>query len=347
MSLLRQYGYFETEPLPDGLLPARVTAVHRERYELVREEGTDFGKLKTSAYYGAQDQPFPVVGDFVLFADVEGGDCRITKTLPRRSYFARLDPDPAGGKQQVIAANFDHVFIMSSLNKDFNISRIERYLALAWQSGASPIVVLTKADLVGDTKPAAELVEAAAFGVDVIPLSIISGVGMERLNAYLTPGSTAVFLGMSGVGKSSLLNTLMEREVMEVRAIREDDGRGRHTTTRRQLFMLRSGAMVIDTPGMRSLGMWEADDGLSDTFSDVEKLLGACRFSDCRHETEPGCAVLAALESGELPAGRWENYNSLKRETLYAMDRSAALREKFERNKSIARWSRQRKKEIW
>ena len=258
-----------------------------------------------------------------------------------------MDPDPAGGKQQVIAANFDHVFIMSSLNKDFNISRIERYLALAWQSGASPIVVLTKADLVGDTKPAAELVEAAAFGVDVIPLSIISGVGMERLNAYLTPGSTAVFLGMSGVGKSSLLNTLMEREVMEVRAIREDDGRGRHTTTRRQLFMLRSGAMVIDTPGMRSLGMWEADDGLSDTFSDVEKLLGACRFSDCRHEAEPGCAVLAALESGELPAGRWENYNSLKRETLYAMDRSAALREKFERNKSIARWSRQRKKEIW
>jgi len=344
MQDLTNYGYIENETPPDGLLPARITAVHRERYELASEYGILYGRLKTGVYYGREEQVFPTVGDFVLFALVEGGDCQITKTLPRRTFFARLDPDPVGGKQQAVAANFDYVFIMTSLNKDFNVNRIERYVVLTRQSGATPIVILTKADLASGIEEVTARVNAVAGGIDVIPISVITGMGLERLDEYLAPGRTVVFLGMSGVGKSSLLNTLMGQDVMTVKAIREDDSRGRHTTTHRQLFTLPSGAMVIDTPGMRSLGMWEADDGLSETYADVESLLGTCRFSDCRHETEPGCAILAAIESGELPASRFQAYMSLQRESAYAESRAAFLKNKHARNKEIAMFSKQYKK---
>jgi len=341
---LKKYGYIENELLPDGLLPARVTAVHRERYELADECGVLYGRLKTSVYYGREAQVFPTVGDFVLYSQVEGGDCQITKTLPRRSYFARLDPDPSGGKQQAVAANFDYVFIMTSLNKDFSVNRVERYVVLTRQSGATPVVLLTKADLAGETTELASQVHETVVGVDVIPVSIVNGIGLDRLDEYLMPSRTVVFLGMSGVGKSSLLNALMGQNVMSVRAIREDDSRGRHTTTHRQMFTLPSGAMVIDTPGMRSIGMWEADDGLSETFADVESILGTCRFSDCTHESEPGCAIRSAVESGVLSTSRLEAYLSLQRESAYAQRKASYMKIKEARNREIAMWSKEYKK---
>jgi len=340
---MKQYGYTEIEPPSDGLLPGRVTAVHKERYELMTPLGALFARLKTGVYYGEDDELFPTAGDFVWFREVQGGDSQIVKTLPRKSQFIRRDPNPNVGSQAV-AANIDYVFIMTSLNKDFNVNRAQRYLVLTRQSGAVPVIVLTKADLTEGSDTQLAAMREIAGDTDVIAVSIVNETGLDRLNAYLTPGKTVVFLGMSGVGKSSLLNTLMGQEVMTVNEIREDDSRGRHTTTHRQLFMLPSGAMVIDTPGMRSLGMWEAEEGVSETFADVEALLGTCRFSDCRHQTEPGCAIRAAIDNGELSADKWANYNSLKREVLYSVDKAAAMRDKFERNKSIARWSKQKKK---
>lgn len=343
MTDLKRYGYTETEAAPEGLLPARITAVHRGRYELITPLGPLYGQLKTGVYYGAGWESFPTAGDFILFRAVEGGDAQIVKTLPRKSQFIRRDPNPFAG-DQIVAANADYVFIMSSLNHDFNVKRIERYLVLARQSNALPVIVLTKADLANDFTEQLAAAKTIAGNTEVLPVSAVSGIGLENLSAYLRPGKTVVFLGMSGVGKSSLLNALMERGVMAVQEIRADDSRGRHTTTHRELFMLPSGAMVIDTPGMRALGMWNAEDGVSETFFDVEALLGGCRFADCRHEAEPGCAVQEAIRSGALTAERWESYANLQREALYAVDRAAAMRKKQARNKAIAKWSKHVKK---
>ena len=343
---LKQYGYSEIEPPPTGLAPGRITAVHKERYEIITAQGTLFCKLKAGVYYGAGSEDFPAVGDFVFFRAGDNGDGQIAKTLPRKTQFIRRDPNPNIG-EQIVAANVDYAFIMTSLNRDFNLNRIERYLVLARKSGAIPVIILTKADLTDDYEELASAAQTVAGDADVVPVSVMSGMGLDRLDAYLTAGKTVVFLGMSGVGKSSLLNKLMGQEVMAVNAIREDDSRGRHTTTHRQLFMLPSGAMVIDTPGMRSLGMWDSGDGLSETFADIEALLNGCRFSDCRHESEPGCAVIEAIGSGALSPDRWCNYQNLKRETIYAMDKSEILREKWAKNKAIAKWNKQRKKEIW
>jgi len=350
---LRLYGYTETEAPEDGVLPARITAVYRERYELVCQNGTQYGKLKTSVYYGREPHPFPTVGDFVFIKDVEGGDCQIVKTLPRKSYFSRLDPDPGGFREQAVAANFDMVFIMQSLNQNFNLRRLERYLTLTWQSGATPVIILTKVDLADDPQRQISEAEEVAAGVDIVATSIKTGEGLKSLEPYLQPGKTGVFLGSSGVGKSSLLNTLMGEDVMIVKEIREDDARGRHTTTHRQLFTLPCGTHIIDTPGMREIGMWENIDGIqnavSDVFADIEAYLGTCKFSDCRHQNEPGCAINAAIERGEITQERWNSYQKLQREALYAEDKLRSLREKSARNQDIAAWSRRlkTKKEIW
>ena len=341
---IEDYGW-EPSMLPEnaGGLPARVTAVHRERYELICRHGTIFGKLKTAVYYG-QGEEFPTVGDYVLLQYQPIGDSLIIKTLPRKSFFSRRDPTPSRG-EQAVAANFETVFVMTSLNKDFNISRLERYLTLAWQSGAMPVVILTKADLTDEYDEQIKAVEEIAVGVDVIPVSAVTGQGFDKLDSYLQPRKTVVFLGSSGVGKSSLLNALAGEKLMDVKEIREDDSRGRHTTTHRQLFILPSGAMVIDTPGMRELGMWDVSTGLGATFADVEEILSRdCKFSDCCHQTEPGCAVMTALETGELSHERWQSYLKLKHEAKYTEDRSAFMMEKWQRNKEIAKWSRNMKK---
>ena len=324
---------------------ALVTAVHRDRFELKSGREIFFGRLKRSIYYGRQPQIMPTVGDFVLYTASEGNDAQIVETLPRKSYFARRDPDPMGGKEQAVAANFDYVFIMSSLNHDFNPGRIERYVVQSHQSGAVPVVILTKADLQEDLDSYIQQARAVAVGIDIIPISIVSGDGLSKLGKYLQPGKTVVFLGMSGVGKSSLLNKLMGYEAMDAREIREDDSRGRHTTTHRQLFTLPSGAMAIDTPGMRILGMWESGDGLSEAFADIEELLLECRFADCKHQSEPGCAIRAAIQSGDLDETRLQSYLSLQQESSYAQDKASYLRGKEERGKMIAKHVKQMKRD--
>ena len=338
---LTDYGYVpNTENLPG--IPARVTAVHKERYEIVCQHGITHARLKTKEYY-REDEVFPTVGDFVMIQYVPNGDSLITATLPRRTFFSRREPGPIP-RDQAVAANFDYVFIMQSLNLDFNPKRLERYLTLAWQSGATPVILLTKADLADDYWEYLCQVERVAAGVETHVVSAHTGYGMEPLKAYLQPGKTLVFLGSSGVGKSSLVNALAGETIMTVNGIREDDSKGRHTTTHRQLIRLNCGAMIIDTPGMRELGMWEVSEGLSDAFADVEQFLGRCRFSDCTHSGEPGCAIRAAIAQGELELSRWESYQKLKEESV---DKDEMLRRKREWSKGVAKYSKQRKKEIW
>lgn len=338
---LEDYGPVPNYEGREGI-PARITAVHKERYRIVCERGEIYARLKTKEYYKGTEL-FPTVGDFVMVQVLENGDSRILATLPRKTYFSRREPGPIPA-EQAVAANFDYVFLMQSMNLDFNPKRLERYLTLAWQSGAVPVVLLTKADLSEDHAGYLTAVERVAAGVGIYTVSARTGQGLEALAQYLQPGKTVVFLGSSGVGKSSLVNALAGEEVMAVNAIREHDSRGRHTTTHRQLLRLRSGALVIDTPGMRELGMWEASAGLGGAFADVERFLGQCRFRDCRHDREPGCAIKAAIASGELAMERWESYRKLKDE---AVDRDEMLRRKREWSKDLAKFTRRRNKGVW
>jgi len=323
-------------------IPARITAVHKERYEIVSDFGTAYARLKTKEYY-VQTQDFPTTGDFVMINYIGSGDSQILVTLPRRTFFSRREPGPIP-REQAVAANFDYVFVMQSLNLDFNPKRLERYLTLAWQSGATPVILLTKADLVEEHWEYLTRVERVAAGANVHVVSAHTGYGLPRLNAYLQPGKTVVFLGSSGVGKSSLVNALAGEELMTVGGIREDDSKGRHTTTHRQLIRLSSGVEIIDTPGMRELGMWEVSEGIEDAFADVEGFLGKCRFSDCKHLYEPGCAIQHAIATRQLDAERWASYQKLKGE---AVDRDELLRRKREWSKDVAKFSRDRKKEVW
>ena len=338
---MNDWGQFpNTDNLPG--IPARVTAVHKERYEIVCLHGITHARLKTKEYF-VDTQDFPTAGDFVMINYIDNGDSQIIATLPRKTFFSRREPGPIP-RDQAVAANFDYVFIMQSLNLNFNPKRLERYLTLSWQSGATPVILLTKADLVEDYWEFLTQVERVAAVVNVHVVSAHTGQGLARLNAYLQPGNTVVFLGSSGVGKSSLVNAIAGEEIMAVNAIREEDSRGRHTTTHRQLIRMNSGAMVIDTPGMRELGMWEISEGLSDAFADVEAFIGKCRFSDCKHENEPGCAIKAAIKAGQLDMKRWESYQKLSEE---AVDRDEMLRRKREWSKGVAKFTKNRKKEIW
>ena len=326
----------------EQIITARVTAVHRERYRLSCETGEIYARLKTKEYYqdGAE---FPTAGDWVTVRYIENGDSLILATQPRKTVFTRRAAGPVP-VDQAVAANFDYVFIMQSLNQDFNPNRLERYLTLAWQSGATPVVLLTKADLVEDYWDYLTAAERVAVGANVHVISAHTGRGLQRLNAYLQPGKTVVFLGSSGVGKSSLVNALAGAERMAVSGIREDDAKGRHTTTHRQLLELPNGVQIIDTPGMRELGMWETDTGLGEAFSDVEAFLGRCRFSDCTHGSEPGCAIRAAIGAGELDLGRWERYRKLKDESV---DQDELLRRKREWSRGVAKFTRNKNKEVW
>lgn len=336
---LNDYGIVPNTENRAGI-PARITAQHKERYEIVCEFGMTHARLKTKEYYGGTEL-FPTAGDFVMVNYIENGDSQILSTLPRKTFFTRRDPGPIP-RDQAVAANFDYVFILQSLNQNFNPKRLERYLTLAWQSGAVPVILLTKADLVTEYQGFLNQAERVAPGIDIHILSAKTGFGLDGLAPYLQSGKTFVFLGSSGVGKSSLVNALAGEELMSVSDIRVEDGRGRHTTTHRQLLRLRSGVMIIDTPGMRELGMWETSEGLSDAFADVEQILGKCRFSDCHHDREPGCAIKAALASGALDAARWESYRKLQEESV---DREEILRRKREWLKDVSRYARQRKKE--
>lgn len=324
-------GHFEPYA-KQGFQPARVVAEYTHLYRLVAESGECLGAVTGKLRHEAAGrEDFPAVGDWVAVSP-SGDDERlvIQAVLPRRSKFSRLAAgSPA--REQIVAANVDTVFLVSALNHDFNLRRVERYLALAWQSGASPVVLLNKADLCDDALARLAEVEGVAFGVPVHVLSGLKNEGIEALAPYLGEGRTVALLGSSGVGKSTLLNRLVGDERMITQAAREGDDRGRHTTTHRELVALPGGGMVLDTPGMRELGMWEADDGLHATFEDVEAIAADCRFNDCRHDSEPGCAVRRALEDGLLDAGRWESYQKLQREAAFLArksDQQAMLAEK-------------------
>lgn len=329
-------------------IPARIITTYRDRYEIVSDKGKGFARLKKGSFYDNPNAIYPTIGDFVMIEWNSMGDSQIIETLKRDSSFSRTSSSADRNHEmhtqheQLVAANFDYVFIMQSLNDNFNIRRIERYLTLAWESGAIPVIVLTKCDLVDDVESYISKIESVAIGVDVYAISCKAKIGLEKLQKYFKKGNTLVFLGSSGVGKSTLVNTLIGKDVMKTSEIREDDSKGRHTTTNRQLLMLPTGAMVIDTPGMRELGMWNCDDGIDKTFQDVEKYFGTCKFSDCTHTSEPGCKVLEAIKNGELSEERYNAYMKLKNEARYNSDSESYLREKRNKFKEIAKQNRKR-----
>jgi ribosome biogenesis GTPase len=311
-------GRFEDEfkPFADlGLVSARVVREDRQVYTVVGEQGTLAAEVTGKLRHEAEStSDFPAVGDWVAIQPrADEGKATIHAVLPRKSAFIRKE---AGVRTegQVLAANVDTVFLVVGLDHDFNPRRIERYLAVAWDSGATPVVVLNKADVCPEVAACVETVEAVAMGVPVHVLSAVTGDGLDVLETYARAGRTLAFLGSSGVGKSSLINCLLGENRLEVQAVREDDSRGRHTTTHRELIVLPRGGIVIDTPGMRELQLWDDDGSIERTFEDIETLAGECRFRDCRHETEPGCAVQMAVDAGDLDQARLTSYRKLQRE---------------------------------
>ncbi|WP_329362736.1 ribosome small subunit-dependent GTPase A [Streptomyces sp. NBC_01483] len=325
-------GEWEAEFAPyaaQGLLPGRVVRVDRGQCDVV----TPAGVIRADTEFVVPRDPMKVVctGDWVA-VDPEGDDPRYVRTLlPRRTAFVRSTSSKRS-EGQVLATNIDYIVICVSLALELDLGRIERFLALAmssstgeallhtsalsWESGAQPLVVLTKADLVPDAATLGHLVqdvERAAPGVSVLPVSSSAGEGLDVLAAVLS-GGTSVLLGQSGAGKSTLANVLVGEDVMDVRAARDVDGKGRHTTTTRNLLVLPGGGVLIDTPGLRGVGLWDAETGVGQVFSEIEELAADCRFHDCAHVAEPGCAVLAAVDSGALPERRLDSYRKLLRE---------------------------------
>jgi len=317
-----------------GFIPARVVAqlgldrVSTGQAELFADLS---GKLRHELKGPGGAASRPVVGDWVAVRPPTGeGRAMIHGILPRRSKFSRKVSGQRTD-EQVVAANIDTIFLVSGLDGDFNPRRIERYLTAAWDSGASPVVVLNKLDRCADPETCLLEAEAIAMGVPVHRVSAKTGEGVDALATYLRPGWTVSFLGSSGVGKSTLINRLLGREAQKTGDVREGDDRGRHTTTHRELFLAPGGGLLIDTPGLRELQLWEGDQGIETAFSDVEELAGQCRFADCRHQGEPGCAIVEALASGALTPERMESYRKLQgeiRQVHLRQDELARLEEK-------------------
>lgn len=281
-------------------------------------------------------EALPTVGDWVALQPPAGeGEALLHAVLPRRSVLARRE---AGSERdgQLIAANLDVVFLVAGLDDNYNPRRIERALAVAWNSGAAPVVVLSKADLHPEVSERVHEVEALAPGVPVIALSAHTGEGVEALRALLPAGKTGALLGSSGVGKSTLVNRLLGEARLATQAVREEDAKGRHTTTHRELFVLPGGGLLIDGPGMRELGLWGEEEGVGHAFADILALAEECRFSDCQHQREPGCAVRAAVAEGELPQERLDSFDKLRREQAYtARQTDAAARREYKRRERV------------
>ncbi|MEU6551259.1 ribosome small subunit-dependent GTPase A [Streptomyces sp. NPDC046915] len=354
---LAQYGWdedWEAEFAPyaeQGLLPGRVVRVDRGQCDVV----TLLGTVRADTEFVVPRDPMKVVctGDWVA-VDPEGGDPRYVRAyLPRRTAFVRSTSSKRS-EGQILAANVDHAVIAVSLALELDLGRVERFLALAWESGAQPVVVLTKADLVPDPVALSYLVqdvETSAPGVPVLTVSALHGDGLDVLVA-MVGGGTSVLLGQSGAGKSTLANALLGEDVMDVQAARDVDGKGRHTTTTRNLLALPGGGVLIDTPGLRGVGLFDAETGVGQVFSEIQELADGCRFQDCGHESEPGCAVLAALDSGELPVRRLESYRKLMRENQWIVAKTdararAELRRDWKRKGAEGKAAMEAKRRGW
>jgi ribosome biogenesis GTPase len=301
----------------DGLEPGRISVPHRGgAYDVLTAAGEIRARLPGRRRHEESPSELPVVGDWVALRTDERGARDIEAVLPRRTKLSRRaahDSETEQAREQVVAANVDIVFITASLADELKPRLLERYLALAWESGARPVILLMKADLEPDPARRVDEVAAVAGNVPVLAVSIRTGLGLESVRSALEPGVTASLVGPSGVGKSTLVNTLVGEELLATGAL-AGDGTGRHTTTRRQLVVLPGGGIVVDNPGIRELYLWVAADGLEETFADIVELAAHCRFADCHHESEPGCAVRAALADGTLSPDRWSSYRELEGE---------------------------------
>jgi len=329
-----------------GSIAARVICEQKQLYTI----GTRFGELEARVsgrlmHTASSRADFPAVGDWVaVMPRLEERKATVHSILPRRSKFCRKVAS-VRTEEQVVAANVDTVFLVSGLGNNFNLRRIERYLTLAWDSGARPVILLNKADLCPDVEAAVLGVESVAPGVPVHAVSALERTGLEGITGHLGEGETGAVLGSSGVGKSTLINSLVGRGILETGEVRSADGKGRHVTTKRQLVMIPSGGMMIDTPGMRELQLWAEEESLQGSFEDIEELAGTCRFRDCSHQAEPGCAIREAIERGEIDESRYRSYLKLQKEImLLSIRKEQRARLKETRFKEIAKWIKQRKK---
>jgi len=292
---------------------------------------------------------FPAVGDWVVVRELVGESKKlIQEVLPRQSKFSRK---VAGGvtEEQIVAANVDTLFLVNALNHDFNVRRIERALILAWEGGAQPIIILRKGDLCDDIPSKISDVESVALGVPIHVITAIEEDGCEAVRQYIQPSKTIALIGSSGVGKSTLINRILGEELQRVNDVREGDDRGKHTTTHRQLLLIPEGGLIMDTPGMRELQLWDADEGVTSTFEDIDSLIAQCRFSDCNHNNEPGCALRAALTSGELAQSRYNNYLKMNRELAYINSKAIDNLKNVQKSKGkqISMFLKSKNKEIY
>lgn len=317
-----------------GYTSGRVALEHKNLFRVYTQHGEVpaeiSGKLR---HESVNRRDLPAVGDWVVIrSQPEGGRVMIHAVLPRRSSFVRK---AAGSRteEQIAGANIDTVMLLTSLNQDFSLRRLERYLIIAWKSGANPIIILSKSDLCNRVADRINEVQAVARGVPIHAISVVTGRGFDDIAQYFKPGQTVALLGSSGVGKSTLINHLTGIDHLKVQTVREDDDRGRHTTTHRELILLPAGGLVLDTPGMRELQLWDGDESLQLVFEDIEALAGKCFFTDCRHQDEPRCAVREALGAGTIDTGRYESYEKLQKELKYLARRRDKASEIIEKKK--------------